>query len=124
MIVAVLARLLDYRLVFIERVRVTRKGENRLKALSPMYSRTPASSSEISPFFLKNAPDTQGIFLFGISGMRLHSELYVWLLAEHTYDSMASTLAFLLRATNANLISRLLLRMRCIYVASIHLDFH
>ena len=73
-------------------MRVTREGENRLKALSPMYSRTPASSSEISPFFLKNAPDTQGIFLFGISGMRLYSELYVWLLAEHTCDSMASTL--------------------------------
>ena len=73
-------------------MRVTREGENRLKAHSPMYSRTPASSSEISPFFLKNAPDTQGIFLFGISGMRLYSELYVWLLAEHTCDSMASTL--------------------------------
>ena len=73
-------------------MRVTREGENRLKALSPMYSRTPASSSEISPFFLKNAPDTQDIFLFGISGMRLYSELYVWLLAEHTCDSMASTL--------------------------------
>ena len=73
-------------------MRVTREGENRLKALSPKYSRTPASSGEISPFFLKNAPDTQGIFLFGISGMRLHSELYAWLLAEHTYGSMASTL--------------------------------
>ena len=73
-------------------MRVTREGENRLKALSPMHSRTPASSSEISPFFVRNAPDTQGIFLFGISGMRLHSELYAWLLAEHTYGSMASTL--------------------------------
>ena len=84
---------LDYLpLVFIERVRVTREGENRLEALSPMYSRTPACSSEISPFFLKNAPDTQGIFFFGISGMHLHSEFYVSLLAEHTYDSMASTL--------------------------------
>ena len=61
--------------------------------------------------------------------MRLHSELYAWLLAKHTYDSMASTLPtcdalFFIAGDKRNLISRLLLRMRRIYVASIYLDFN